>query len=205
VFWAVLIGTVSGVLAALRKNTWIDYLSMSFSMAGICVPSFVMGPILVLIFAIFLGVLPFPGWDSALHKILPSITLGGGLSAYVARLARSGMLEILNQDYIRTARAKGVPEKTIILKHALRGGILLVIAFIGPAIAALLSGSFVVETVFDIPGLGRNFVQSAFNRDYTMILGMTVFFCVLVIFFNLVTDVIMVLLNPKLSFDEGKR
>src|SRR5690606_18910290 len=144
-----------------------------------------LGPVLVLIFGIHLGWLPVAGWEGPLTKILPSITLGAAYAAYIARLSRSGMLEIMNQDYIRTARAKGLPERTIILKHALRGGLLPVVAFLGPAMAGLLAGSFVVETIFQIPGLGRFYVQAAFNRDYTMIMGTTVFFGTMIVLFNL--------------------
>src|SRR5690606_26774043 len=130
-------------------------------------------------------------------KILPSITLGAMYAAYIARLSRSGMLETLNQDYLRTARAKGLPESVVILKHALRGGILPVVSYLGPAFAALLSGSFVVETIFQIPGLGRFYVQAAFNRDYTMILGTTIFLSTLIVVFNLLSDIIAAWLNPR--------
>ena len=201
---ALLLGITSGIIAALKKNTWLDYLPMTLSMAGICVPSFLLGPVLVLIFSIHFNWLPVSGWDSFAHKILPSITLGAAYAAFVSRLSRGGMLEILSQDFIRTARAKGASESQVILKHALKGGMFPVISFLGPAIAGLLSGSFVTESIFQIPGLGRYYVQAAFNRDYTMIMGTTVFLAALIIFFNLVSDVMLIWVNPKLNFNKGK-
>ena len=196
---ALIIGISAGVFAAIRPNTMQDYLPMSAAMLGICMPSFLLGPILILVFGIHLEWLPISGWgDIPGDKILPAITLGTGYAAYIARLSRGGMLEVLSQDYIRTARAKGLSERLIICKHALRGGLIPVIAFLGPAFAGLLGGSFVVETIFQIPGLGRFYVTSAFNRDYTMILGMTIFFAGLIIVFNLISDMIALWLNPKL-------
>ena len=162
-------------------------------------PTFVLGPILLLVFGIWLGWLPVAGWGQIPgDKILPSITLGSVYAAYIARISRGGMLDILSQDYIRTARAKGLSTTRIIFVHALRGGITPVISFLGPAIAGLLAGSFVVESIFQIPGLGRFYVTAAFNRDYTMILGCTIFFAFLIILFNLLADIILVWLNPKL-------
>ncbi len=196
---ALIIGISAGVLAAVRPNTMQDYLPMSAAMLGICMPSFLLGPILVLVFGIHLEWLPISGWgDIPGDKILPAITLGTGYAAYIARLSRGGMLEVLSQDYIRTARAKCLSERIIIFKHALRGGLIPVVAFLGPAFAGLLGGSFVVETIFQIPGLGRFYVTSAFNRDYTMILGMTIFFAGLIIIFNLISDMVALWLNPKL-------
>ncbi|MGB2115796.1 MAG: ABC transporter permease [Porticoccaceae bacterium] len=196
---ALIIGISAGIFAAIRPNTMQDYIPMSAAMLGICMPSFLLGPILILVFGIQLEWLPISGWgDIPGDKILPAITLGTGYAAYIARLSRGGMLEVLSQDYIRTARAKGLSERLIIFKHALRGGLIPVIAFLGPAFAGLLGGSFVVETIFQIPGLGRFYVTSAFNRDYTMILGMTIFFAGLIIVFNLLSDLIALWLNPKL-------
>jgi oligopeptide transport system permease protein len=196
---ALVIGISAGVAAAMRPNTMQDYLPMSAAMLGICMPSFLLGPLLVLIFGIHLEWLPVSGWgDVSGDKILPSITLGTGYAAYIARLSRGGMLEVLSQDYIRTARAKGRSEPVIIFKHAMRGGLIPVVAFLGPAFAGLLGGSFVVETIFQIPGLGRFYVQAAFNRDYTMILGMTIFFATLIILFNLLSDMLAIWLDPKL-------
>ena len=193
------IGILSGVGAAIRPNTLQDYAPMTLAMIGICMPSFLLGPLLVLVFGIELEMVPVSGWgDIPGDKILPSITLGTGYAAFIARLSRGGMLEILSQDFIRTARAKGLSERTVIIKHALKGGLIPVIAFLGPAFAGLLAGSFVVETIFQIPGIGRFYVQAAFNRDYTLILGMTIFLSTLIIIFNLISDLISIWLNPKL-------
>ncbi|MDR2216112.1 MAG: ABC transporter permease subunit [Nevskiaceae bacterium] len=203
---AVVLGMGAGILAALRPNTWSDYLPMSAAMIGICMPTLLLGPLLVLVFGLHLDWLPVSGWGNVPgDKLLPSLTLGAAYAAYVARLTRGGMLEVLSQDYIRTARAKGLPERTVILKHALRGGVIPVVAFLGPAFAGLLSGSFVVESVFQVPGLGRFFVQAAFNRDYTMILGSTIFFATLIVLFNLLSDVLAAWLNPRLRADLGGR
>lgn len=202
-FYAILIalvfGLLAGVVASLKPNTLQDYGPMSTAMVGICLPSFVLGPLLVLIFGIWLEWLPVSGWGSLPgDKILPSITLGSTYAAYIARISRGGMLEILSQDYIRTARAKGLSTLRIVLVHALRGGVTPVVSFLGPAVAGLLAGSFVVETIFQIPGLGRFYIQAAFNRDYTMVLGTTIFFAFLIVLFNLLADIILVWLNPRL-------
>ena len=201
------VGITAGVGAAMRPNTLQDYLPMTGAMIGICMTSFLLGPLLVLIFGIHLDWLPVSGWgDIPGDKILPSITLGTGYAAYIARLSRGGMLEVLSQDYIRTARAKGLSERLIIVKHALRGGLIPVVAFLGPAFAGLLAGSFVVETIFQIPGMGRFYVQAAFNRDYTLILGMTIFLSTLIIVFNLLSDMLAIWLNPKLRHElEGAK
>lgn len=197
--FAMIVGIGAGVVAAIKPNSAQDYVPMSIAMIGICMPSFVLGPLLILIFGIWFEVLPVSGWNAAPgDKILPAITLGAAYAAYVARLTRGGMLEVLSLDYIRTARAKGLSPLRVITHHALRGGLAPVVSFAGPAAAMLLSGSFVVETVFQIPGLGRFYLQAAFNRDYTMILGTTIFFATLIIIFNLIADVLLVWLNPKL-------
>jgi oligopeptide transport system permease protein len=202
---AVLLGVSSGVIASLKPNTVQDYVPMSAAMIGICMPSFLLGPLLVLIFGLWLEWLPVSGWGAPPgDKILPSLTLGAMYAGYIARLTRSGMLEVLSQDYLRTARAKGLPEYVVILKHALRGGLLPVISYLGPAFAHMLSGSFVVETVFQIPGLGRFYVQAAFNRDYTMILGTTIFLAVLIVVFNLLSDILATWLNPRLRYQFRK-
>lgn len=201
---AVFIGGFAGVIASLRPNTAQDYIPMSLAMIGICMPSFLLGPLLVLLFGIELEWLPVSGWgDIPGDKILPSITLGAGYAAYIARLSRAGMLEVMSQDYIRTARAKGLPEWQVVCKHALRGGLMPVVTFLGPAFAGLLAGSFVVETIFQIPGLGRFYVQAAFNRDYTMILGTTVFLSALIVLFNLLSDIMAAWMNPRLRAQLG--
>ena len=202
---AVFIGGLAGVFASLKPNTAQDYLPMSLAMVGICMPTFLLGPLLVLFFGIYLEWLPVSGWgDIPGDKILPSLTLGAAYAAYIARLSRAGMLEVMSQDYIRTARAKGLPEWQVVSKHALRGGLIPVVAFLGPAFAGLLAGSFVVETIFQIPGLGRFYVQAAFNRDYTMILGTTVFLSTLIVLFNLLSDILAAWMNPRLRAQYGK-
>jgi oligopeptide transport system permease protein len=205
-FYALLIamvfGVLAGVLASLKPNTLQDYVPMSVAMVGICMPSFLLGPLLVLVFGIWLQWLPVSGWGASTgDKVLPSLTLGAMYAGYIARLSRAGMLEVLSQDYLRTARAKGLPEYVVILKHALRGGLLPVVSYVGPAFAQLLSGSFVVETIFQIPGLGRFY---AFNRDYTMILGTTVFLAILIVLFNLLSDILATWLNPRLRYQFRK-
>ncbi|MDR7089590.1 ABC transporter permease [Cellvibrio fibrivorans] len=206
ILFALLVGLPTGILAAIKQNTLLDYVPMSTAMIGICMPTFVLGPILLLVFGIWLGWLPVAGWGQVPgDKILPSITLGSVYAAYIARICRGGMLEILSQDYIRTARAKGLSTIRIVLVHALRGGITPVISFLGPAIAGLLAGSFVVESIFQVPGLGRYYVIAAFNRDYTMILGCTIFFAFLIILFNLLADIVQVWLNPKLRQELEER
>ncbi len=196
---ALIIGLAAGVMASLRPNSALDHVPMALAMVGICIPSFVLGPLLVLVFSLWLGWLPVSGWNSApLDKVLPALTLGAMYAAYVARLTRGGMLEVLSQDFIRTARAKGLGEARVVVKHGLRGGVQPVIAFLGPAAAGLLTGSFVVETIFQVPGLGREFIEAAFNRDYTMIMGTTLVFASLVMVFNLVADIAQAWLDPRI-------
>jgi oligopeptide transport system permease protein len=195
------LGIPLGILAATKRNTWADYLASSLAMIGICIPTFVLGPILVLIFGIHFRWVNASGWYEPIDRLLPSLVLGFFYSAYIARLTRGGMLEVLSQDFIRTARAKGASEFRVIFKHALRGGLIPVVSFLGPAVAGILTGSFVIETIFQIPGLGREFVNSAFNRDYTMVLGTVILYATLVIALNLVVDVLQVWLNPTLKFE----
>ena len=198
--FALLIGIPAGVIASIKPNSLQDYIPMSISMLGISFPSFLLGPILVLILSIKFNLLPVSGWNSQPgDKILPAITLGASYAAYIARMTRGGMLEILSQDFIRTAVAKGASPVRVIIHHALKGGVIPVASFLGPAIAGILAGSFVVETIFQIPGLGRFYIQAAFNRDYTMILGTTIFFSALIIFFNTLSDIILFLLDPKIK------
>jgi oligopeptide transport system permease protein len=198
---AIAIGFAAGLVAARHPNTATDHVPMGLAMAGICIPSFVLGPVLVLVFSLWLAWFPVAGWERPADKILPAITLGAAYAAYVARLTRGGMLEVLSQDFVRTARAKGASESRVVLRHALWGGIQPVVAFLGPAAAGLLSGSFVVEMIFQVPGLGREFVQAAFNRDYTMIMGTTLFFAVLILLFNLLVDVALAWLDPRIRYE----
>ena len=198
---ALLLGVPAGILAAVKRNTWLDYVPMSVAMAGICLPTFVMGPLLALVFGLILQLLPVSGWFGPEFVVLPAATLGLYYAAYFARLTRGGMLEMLNQDFVRTARAKGVPEATIVWKHCLKGGLIPAITFLGPALAGIISGSFVVETIFQIPGLGQWFVRGALNRDDFLILGLTVLFAALIVVMNLLVDIVQVALNPRLKYD----
>ena len=204
ILFAIFLGVISGLVASLNPGKILDIVPMSISLLGICIPSIILGPVLVLIFGIWYEVLPVYGWgDNPGDKILPTITLGTAYAAIFARLTRGGMLEILGQDYIRTARAKGLSEIRIVIVHALSGGILPVISFLGPAIAGLLAGSFVVETIFQINGVGRFYVQAAFNRDYTMILGTSILFTFMTLTFVLISDIVASFLNPTLRDSGG--
>ena len=198
---AMTIGMAAGIVAATRKNTLLDHVPMSLAMLGICLPTFVMGPLLVLAFALTLHWFDATGWESPADRVLPALTLGLYYSAYIARLSRGGMLEILSQDFIRTARAKGASSARILFKHALRGGVLPVVSFLGPAAAGLITGSFVVETIFAIPGLGQFFVKAALNRDYTLVLGTVLFYATLIVIFNLLVDLAQAWLNPKVRLE----
>lgn len=198
---ALLVGIPAGILAAVKRNTWLDYLPMSVAMAGICLPTFVMGPLLALVFGLILQTLPVSGWFGPDYIVLPAATLGIYYAAYFARLTRGGMLEMLNQDFVRTARAKGVPETTIIWKHCLKGGLIPAITFLGPALAGIISGSFLVESIFQIPGLGQWFVRGALNRDDFLILGLTALFAALIMLMNLLVDIVQVALNPRLTYE----
>lgn len=200
--FALCAGLGAGLIGAVRPNTRTDYIPMALAMTGICTPNFVLGPLLVLVFGLGLGWVNVAGWYTPGDRILPALTLGAMYAAYIARLTRGGMLEVLHQDFIRTARAKGVSESMVILKHALKGGILPVISFMGPATAGLISGSFVVETIFQIPGLGQYFIKAALNRDHLLILGTVIFFAGLIIMLNTTVDILLVWLNPKLKFGE---
>ena len=199
ILFAIFLGVSSGLLASLYPGKLLDVIPMSISLLGICIPSIILGPVLVLIFGIWYEIFPVCGWgDNPGDKILPTITLGTAYAAIFARLTRGGMLEVLGQDFIRTARAKGLTEVRIVLVHALRAGILPVISFLGPAIAGLLAGSFVVETIFQINGVGRFYIQAAFNRDYTMILGTSILFTFMTLTFVLLSDILASFLNKNL-------
>ncbi len=198
---AMALGIPAGIIAAVKRNTWLDYVPMSAAMVGICLPTFVMGPMLALVFGIILKLLPVAGWFGPEFWILPAATLGLVYAAYFARLTRGGMLEMLNQDWVRTARAKGVKETTIIWRHCLKGGLMPAVTFLGPALAGIISGSFVVETIFQVPGLGQWFVRGALNRDDFLILGLTVLFATLIVIMNLLVDIVQVALNPRLKYE----
>ncbi len=198
---ALAIGLTAGIVAALKQNSAFDYGSMSLAMLGLSVPNFVLGPILVLIFSLWLFWLPPARWGGASSLILPVITLAAIYAAYIARLTRAGMLEVMRSDYIRTARAKGLSEWKVLLKHAVRGGLIPVVSFTGPALAALLAGAVVVEKVFAIPGLGNIFIQSIFNRDEPLTLGIVAFLSILIMVFNLLVDVSYAFLDPRIRYE----
>lgn len=199
---ALLIGIGAGVYAALRQNSWLDYSVMSIAMFGISVPTFVVAPLFILILALGLGWLPAGGWDWGLQRmVMPVLTLALPLIAYIARLTRASLIEVLHSNFIRTARAKGLSERDVILRHALKPAALPVISFLGPAIAGVLTGSVVVERIFTVPGLGSHFVQGALNRDYTLVLGVVVFYGILIIFLNFLVDLIYALLDPRIRYD----
>ena len=196
---AILIGVPVGVLAAVRPNSWLDRVPMGFSLIGICVPSFVLGPLFALVFSLGLGWVPPCGWGSAIHFILPACTLGLITAAPLARLTRGSMMEVRSLDYVRTAYAKGVPPLRVWFVHALRNALLPVITYLGPAAAALVSGSFVVESLFAVPGLGRLFVSAIINRDVTLILGTTIIYAVALLVLNLLADLTNAALNPRIA------
>ena len=196
---AVFVGIPAGVATALRQNQWPDYLIMLFATIGVSVPSFVLATILVYVLALQLGLFPAAMWSGIEYAVLPTLALAALPMAFIARLTRSSMLEVLAQDYIKTARAKGLPERTILYRHALKNALIPVVTYIGPMSAAVLTGSFIIESIFAIPGLGRHFVTSIYNRDYTVILGVTVFYSVLVISLNLLVDLIYPLLDPRIK------
>ncbi len=206
---ALLLGITAGAIAALKQNSILDYAPMSFAMVGICLPTFVMGPLLVLVFGLWLQWFPVAGWSAwggesffpegwPGDRVLPACTLGFFYAAMVARLTRGGMLETLSQDFIKTARAKGLSETRVVVNHALRGGLLPTVSFLGPAFAGIISGSFVIETIFSIPGLGRHFIEAATNRDYTLVLGTVLFYATLILMLNLIVDILQAWLNPRI-------
>jgi oligopeptide transport system permease protein len=198
---ALLIGVSVGTVAALRQNTAVDHSVMATAMIGISIPNFVMAPLMILLFAVYLKWLPAGGLgDGGLRNlILPVIALALPQIAFIARLTRGSMIDVLRSDFIRTARAQGLPTRTIILRHALKPALLPVVSYLGPATAAVITGSVVIEQIFGVPGLGRYFVQGALNRDYTLVMGVVVFYGSLIIAFNFFVDVIYGWLDPRLK------
>ena len=199
---ALLLGTPLGMIAALKQNTRWDYIPMALAMVGISIPTFVVAPLLILMFAIWVHWLPAGGW-SAQHPsmlILPALALGLPLVAYAARVMRGSMIEVLNSAYIRTARAKGLSERTVLLRHALKPALLPMVSFLGPAVVNTLTGSIVIEQIFALPGIGRYFVDGAMNRDYTLVMGVTVLYGILIVLANLAADVLYGILDPRVRF-----
>lgn len=199
---ALLVGIFFGTLAALRQNSKLDYASMAAAMLGISFPNFVLGPLLVLVFSLSLYWLPPARWGGffSLNLVLPVVTLSAVYMAYVARLTRSGMLEVLRSDYIRTARAKGLKERDVVVRHALRGGLLPVVSFTGPALAFLITGTVVVERIFAIPGLGNYFINANLNRDEPLIIGIVAFISIAVLIFNLLVDIAYAYIDPRIRY-----
>jgi oligopeptide transport system permease protein len=196
---ALLVGVPIGVLAAQRQNTALDHASMALALAGVSIPSFVLGPVLVLGFSLTLFLFPPARWEGPSSRVLPVVTLSTAYVAYIARLTRAGMLEVLRQDYIRTARAKGLPERSVIGKHALKLGVLPVVSYLGPAAARIVMGSIVVESIFAVPGLGRYLVNGAFNRDYTLVMGVVLFYAGFLMVLNLLVDIAYGWLDPRVE------
>jgi oligopeptide transport system permease protein len=200
---SLLLGIPAGIIAALKRNKWQDFTVMFLATFGVSVPSFVFAAALIHVFAIKLALLPAAMWGGLEYRILPSIALAGMPTAFIARLTRSSMLDVLGQDYIRTARAKGLAQHVITYRHALKNALIPVITYIGPMAAGILTGSFIIETLFAIPGLGRYFVTSIYNRDYTTILGVTIFYSMLVVGLNMMVDLVYPLLDPRIKL--GKK
>jgi oligopeptide transport system permease protein len=198
--WSLLVGVTAGIIGAVRQNTVWDHAAMAAALVGISIPSFVLGPLLVLLFALRLHLLPPAGWGDLRHVILPGITLGTIYAASIARLTRGGMLEVVRSDFIRTARAKGLSERLTIWRHMLRGGLLPVVSYLGPAIASMLTGSVVVEKIFNVPGIGPYFVDAAFNRDYFLVMGIVVLYAFFLLVLNLVVDVAYGFLDPRIEY-----
>jgi len=206
---ALLIGIPLGLISALKQNSWIDYTSMFFAVLGVSVPNMVMGPLLIYILAVQLGWFPAARWVHLtddpgqwfMHMILPAFTLGSGSSAIIARLTRASMLQVIREDYIRTARAKGLAERAVMVKHAMKNAFIPVATVLGPMFAFVVTGSLIVETIFALPGLGRYFVTSIGNRDYPVIMGTTLLFAIIIILANLVVDITYAWLDPRIRFD----
>ncbi|HEV2837433.1 MAG TPA: ABC transporter permease subunit [Pyrinomonadaceae bacterium] len=199
---ALVVGITVGSIAALKQNSRWDYSSMALAMLGISVPNFVLGPILVLVFSLSLYWLPPSRWGGFPSKnlILPVLTLSALYMAYIARLTRAGMLEVLRSDYIRTARAKGLSEKDVLIKHGLRGGLMPVVSYTGPALAFLLTGTVVVERIFALPGLGNYFIQASLNRDEPLIIGIVAFISITLLFMNMLVDIAYAYLDPRVRY-----
>jgi oligopeptide transport system permease protein len=201
---AVILGISAGLISSTRQNSALDYVSMSVAVIGISVPLFVVGPVLMYLFSMKLNLLPTSGWimsgDSWKTLLMPMMTLALPYFAYIARLSRASILEVLRSDYVRTARAKGLSESVILFKHVLKGALLPVVSYLGPAFAHIVTGSIVVETIFRVPGLGRHFVQSALNRDYTLIMGTVIVYSVILLVMNFIVDILYGFMDPRISY-----
>ncbi|OBW93399.1 oligopeptide transporter permease [Gallibacterium genomosp. 3] len=199
---ALFFGISAGVIAALKQNKWLDYLIMTFAMTGVVVPSFVVAPLLVLIFSIILKWLPSGGWNNGqfIYMLMPMVALSLSYIASIARIMRSSMIEVLHSNFIRTAKAKGLPMRRIVLKHALRPALLPVISYMGPAFVGIITGSMVIESIFVLPGIGQLFVNGALNRDYSLVLSLTILVGTLTIVFNAIVDILYAVIDPKIRY-----
>lgn len=198
---ALIIGIPAGVFAALRQNSWIDYGSTLVAVLGVSIPNMVLGPLLIWIFALRLGWLPAALWGSPNRMVLPTITLGTALSASIARLTRASLLQVIREDYVRTARAKGLQERAVVVRHALKNSLIPVVTVLGPLFAAILTGTFVVEQIFGIAGMGKHFVTSVGNRDYPLVMGVTLIYALALVIANLFVDITYAWLDPRIRFD----
>ncbi len=198
--FALLIGVPLGMAAALRQNQAADYGAMTFAMLGISIPNFVLAPLMILVFAVYSDWLPAGGLGGWQHYVMPVLALGTAMVAYVARLSRASTIEVMRSDFVRTARAKGLPARRVIFVHALPAALTPIVSFLGPAAAGIITGSVVIETIFGIPGLGRYFVQGALNRDYTLVMGVVLFYGMLIVVFNLLVDLLYAWLDPRVSY-----
>ena len=198
----VILGIPLGVVAALKQGTWVDRTMIFFAIVGVTIPSFVLATLLIYVFGTKLKWLPTSRWVSWKSRIMPTIALGVSSIAYVARLTRSSMLEVINQDYIRTARAKGLSETVVVFKHALKNALIPVVTYLGPLTAAILTGSFIIEKIFAVPGMGRMFVESISNRDYTVIMGVTIFYSLILVLFIFIVDLIYGLIDPRIKINK---
>ncbi len=202
-FWALVLGLGAGLASALRPHGGLDVALRLLATLGIALPNFVIASLLILLLAFAIPLAPVAGWGSLRHMLLPSLALGAPFAAYIARLTRTGMLEVLSSDWIRTARAKGLPARLVIVRHALAGGLLPVISYLGPAAAGILTGSLVIEKIFNIPGTGSHFVNSALSRDYTLSMGVTILYTAMVFALNTAVDLAYGLLDPRIELEEG--
>jgi oligopeptide transport system permease protein len=200
---ALFFGVIIGTIAALKQNSQFDYLATMLALIGISIPSFVTAPIMILIFAIALDLLPAGQWNGALgikNLIMPVIALSLPMIAYITRIMRGSMIEVLNSLYIRTARAKGLPEWKVVVFHALKPALLPIVSFVGPATASIITGSIVIEQIFGLPGVGQHFIKGAINRDYTLVMGVVILSAVFIIVFNIITDILYAYLDPKVRY-----
>ncbi len=200
--WALSLGISAGILSALRRGSGLDLALRLAATGGIALPNFVIASFLIIVFVFGLGLFPVAGWGTIRHMLLPGFALGAPFAAYIARLTRTGMLEVLSQDHIRTAHAKGLPPRLVIMRHAMKGGILPVVSYLGPATAGILTGSLVIEKIFFIPGTGTHFINSALNRDYTLAMGVTILYTVLVYSLNTIVDLAYTFLDPRIQLEE---